>query len=91
VLKNSLDFYSGLLFCTVCCAFLWGAAGYDVGSAAQMAPGYFPLMLGMALVALGVAITARAFGGAGVAAKSSGPWAWRPLLCILLANGLFGV
>ncbi|AOW13312.1 hypothetical protein LPB72_09670 [Hydrogenophaga crassostreae] len=90
-LKNSQDFYSGLLFCIVGGAFAWGATSYDVGTAAQMGPGYFPLMLGLLLVALGVAITVKAFGGLHAQAQVIGPWAWRPLLCILLANVLFGI
>lgn len=90
-LKNSQDFYSGLLFCIVGGAFAWGATSYEVGAAAQMGPGYFPLMLGLLLMALGAAITAKAFGGASAGIQDIGPWAWRPLLCILLANVLFGV
>lgn len=90
-LKNPQDFYSGLLFSIIGGAFAWGATGYEVGSAAQMGPGYFPLMLGLLLVALGVAITAKAFAGSQAQASRIGPWAWRPLVCILLANVLFGV
>ena len=90
-LKNAQDFYAGLLFCVVGGAFAWGATSYDLGRAAEMGPGYFPLMLGILLMALGVAITARAFGRSGAGAQTIGPWAWRPLVCILLANLLFGV
>lgn len=90
-LKNTQDFYAGLLFCAVGGAFAWGATNYDIGSAAEMGPGYFPLVLGMLLVGLGVAITANAFGHPNADARTIGPWAWRPLICIVLANVLFGV
>lgn len=90
-LKNAQDFYAGLLFCVVGGAFAWGATSYDIGRAAEMGPGYFPLLLGILLVALGVAITAKAFGRPGPGAQTIGPWAWRPLVCILLANLVFGV
>lgn len=90
-LKNTQDFYAGLLFSVLGGAFAWGATSYDIGSAAEMGPGYFPLVLGMLLVALGVAITAKAFGQPNADARTIGPWAWRPLICIVLANLLFGV
>lgn len=90
-LKNSQDFYAGLLFCTVGGAFAWGATAYDVGRAAQMGPGYFPLVLGLLLVALGAVIAAKSFAAPGDAAHSMGAWAWRPLVCIVFANLVFGV
>ena len=90
-LKNTQDFYAGLLFGVVGGAFAWGATGYDIGSAAEMGPGYFPLLLGLLLVALGVAITASAFGKQSDGAQTIGPWAWRPLICIVGANLLFGI
>jgi hypothetical protein len=90
-LKNTQDFYAGLLFSVVGGAFAWGATNYDIGSAAEMGPGYFPLVLGMLLVGLGVAITAKALGQPNTDARTIGPWAWRPLICIVLANLLFGV
>ncbi len=90
-LKNTQDFYAGLLFCT------WAAPSRGVRptttsvAAAQMGPGYFPLVLGLLLVGLGVAITANAFGHPNAELRMIGPWAWRPLICIVLANVLFGV
>ena len=86
--KNTQDFFAGLLFGVVGGAFAWGATGYEVGRAAQMGPGYFPLMLGCLLALLGMAIMLRSFNGA---PHAVGPWAWRPLLCIVAANLLFGV
>jgi uncharacterized membrane protein YhhN len=90
-LKNSPDFFSGLVFCAVGGAFAWGATGYEVGSAAQMGPGYFPLMLGVLLVILGAAITVKSLVSTPSHRQKMGAWAWRPLLCIVLANVLFGV
>ena len=39
----------------------WEASGYRLGSAAQMGAGYYPILLGMALVLLGVGILASAW------------------------------
>ena len=90
--KNTQDFLAGLLFGVVGGAFAWGATEYEVGQAAQMGPGYFPLMLGCLLVLLGMAIVLRSFKGPQAStAQGMGPWAWRPLLCIVAANLLFGV
>ncbi len=91
-MASQKDFFSGLLFTTVGGAFAWGARDYEIGSAARMGPGYFPLMLGLLLVLLGIAITIKSFSGPGAGSGDRiGAFAWRPLLLVLLANLLFGV
>ena len=56
-LASQKDFFSGLMFTAVGASFAWGATSYEVGGAARMGPGYFPLMLGIILSILGVIIT----------------------------------
>ena len=56
MIKSQKDFYSGLMFMLVGGAFAWGATSYSVGTGARMGPGYFPLLLGVVLAALGAAI-----------------------------------
>ena len=91
-MASQRDFFSGLMFTTVGGAFAWGAGDYEVGSAARMGPGYFPLMLGLLLALLGIAITIKSFSGpAASSGDRIGAFAWRPLLLVLLANVLFGV
>ena len=91
-MASQKDFFSGLMFTTVGGAFAWGARDYEIGSAARMGPGYFPLMLGLLLVLLGIAITIKSFSGPGASSGDRiGAFAWRPLLLVLLANLLFGV
>lgn len=90
-IKNQKDFFSGLMFIGVGVAFAWGATNYDVGSAAQMGPGYFPLILSVVMVIIGVVLACKAIvveteGGAKI-----GKWAWRPLFCIIAANVVFGI
>ncbi|WP_296511041.1 tripartite tricarboxylate transporter TctB family protein, partial [Rhodoferax sp.] len=56
-IKSQKDFFSGLMFIVVGGAFAIGANGYTIGTGARMGPGYFPLVLGVLLAILGVAIT----------------------------------
>ncbi|SHE29838.1 Tripartite tricarboxylate transporter TctB family protein [Lampropedia hyalina DSM 16112] len=90
---NQKDFVAGLLFTVVGVAFALGARHYPVGTAARMGPGYFPMLLGVLLAVLGVAIALKAVLRRGDAASDGaiGPWAWRPLLMVLSANFAFGV
>jgi hypothetical protein len=89
-LASQRDFSSGLMFVVVGTAFAVGATGYEVGSAARMGPGYFPLMLGVILALLGMAITFKSFAAGGPDGDPLGAIAWRPLICVLGANLAFG-
>ena len=90
-IKSQKDFFSGLMFMGVGVAFAWGATTYNVGEGARMGPGYFPLMLGVLMAVLGVAITFKALVVETVGGDKIGKWAWKPLVFIILANLLFGV
>ncbi len=57
--KNSKDFYTGILFVLFGAAFTWGATKYNMGTAAKMGPGYFPFILGALLIAIGVIVFIR--------------------------------
>lgn len=58
-IKNYKDFYTGILFVLFGIGFAWGAAGYKLGTAAKMGPGYFPLLLGAMLILIGVIVFVR--------------------------------
>lgn len=88
--RSQKDFLSGLMFTAVGIAFAVGATNFDIGGAARMGPGYFPLLLGILLAILGAIITIQSF-GRGVAQEKVGEIAWRPLVFILGANLAFGV
>lgn len=88
--RSQKDFVSGLMFTAVGTAFAVGATNFDIGGAARMGPGYFPLLLGILLAVLGVIVTLQSF-GRGVAEEKIGAIAWRPLVFILAANLAFGV
>ena len=90
-IKSQKDFVSGLMFTAVGAGFAWNAAlSYDIGSASQMGPGYFPLVLGLVLVLLGGFIMFFALVVETPDGGVIGSIAWRPLVCILGANLLFG-
>ena len=90
-IKSQKDFYSGLMFMAVGISFAWGATTYTVGEGARMGPGYFPLMLGLLLAALGAFILFESLVVETVDGDPVGKWAWKPLGFIIAANLLFGV
>ncbi len=90
-IKSQKDFFSGLLFMGVGLAFSVGASGYTVGSSAQMGPGYFPLVLGILLIALGAVITFKSLVVETMDGDKVGSIAWRPLFHIIAANLVLGV
>lgn len=89
-IKSQKDFFSGLLFMGVGLAFVSGATRYEIGSAAQMGPGYFPLVLGSLLAVLGIVLAMTALVVETETGDPVGPWAWRPLFFVLSANLAFG-
>lgn len=90
-LKNQKDFFAGLLFMATGLAFAWSASRHTVGSAASMGPGYFPLLLGALLTLLGGAVVFKALVFETEDRGRIGPWAWRPVGFVVLANLAFGV
>lgn len=90
-IKSQRDFYAGLMFAIVGGAFGIGANSYNVGTGARMGPGYFPLLLGILLAALGVLILINSFRSTAVDGDKVGAFAWRPVGYILGANLVFGI
>ena len=60
-IRNHRDLWAGVMFFVFGAGFALGSLNYQIGSAARMGPGYFPLMLGIILALLGVAIFVGAF------------------------------
>lgn len=88
---NLKDFHAGLLYMILGVAFGWGATNYDIGSAADMGPGYFPLLCACLLFLVGVIVLARSLRVRAADIEPIGKWAFRPLFFITLANMLFGI
>lgn len=93
-IKSQKDFFSGLMFLVVGGIFAIGAQKYNVGNAARMGPGYFPMLLGILLAVLGVAIIFYSMvhnPAHGEEGDKIGKWAWKPVCYVLGANLAFGV
>ena len=90
-IKSQKDFLAGLMFTIVGIGFAWGATNYTIGEGARMGPGYFPLMLGIVLAALGLIVTFTALVVETEDGDKVGAIAWKPLLFIIGANVLFGI
>jgi hypothetical protein len=79
-IRNSKDFYSGVIFIFFGVVAMVVARNYPMGSTLRMGPGYFPTLLGSVLTFLGLAIVARSFWIRGEAIKSLAP---RPIALVL--------
>lgn len=88
-IKSQKDFFAGLMFTVVGGAFAIGATNYTVGTGARMGPGYFPLLLGIVLAALGVLV--MLLGLRAPHTDKVGKWAWKQVVFILGGNLLFGI
>ena len=90
-IKSQKDFFTGLIFMGAGATFAWGAMAYNIGNAARMGPGYFPLLLGSLMVILGAFITFKSIVVETEDGEKIGAWAWKPLFYIIVANLIFGV
>lgn len=79
------------MFIIVGAAFAIGAYSYSMGEGARMGPGYFPRLLGVVLAVLGSVILFKSLTVATADGDKIGSFAWKPLLCIIGANIIFGV
>ena len=68
--------------------FAYQSLTLDIGTAFRMGPGYFPLVLAIVLVALGLIVLVQAMR---VAGEPIGPIAWRGMAFILPAPIFFGL
>lgn len=90
-IKSQKDFFAGLMFMVTGIAFAWGATNYTIGEGARMGPGYFPLLLGVILALIGVAVVFQALVVETEGGDPIGAFAWKPLFFIIAANVIFGI
>ncbi len=83
MIKNLQDFLAGLLFLGLGIGFGWAASRHALGSAADMGPGYVPLLLGLLLGLLGVFILFKAMTFEAVGGGRVRHWGFGPLLRLL--------
>ena len=86
-IRHPKDFFAGLLFAAVGAGAIVISTRYTLGTASHMGPGYFPRMLGMLLVVLGVVLSLRALRLRG---QPFPAWKWRPTIVVLGSVVLFG-
>jgi Tripartite tricarboxylate transporter TctB family len=82
------DFWSGVMFCAFAAIAILAARGYSLGSAGKMGPGYFPLLLGIVLAAMGGILIARSVV---VDDEPIAPFHLLPLVVIAVGVCLFGL
>ncbi len=86
--RNARDLLAGCLFLAFGLAFLLVAQDYQLGSARRMGPGYFPVVLSLILIAIGLATVAR---GLIVAGPPIRDVAGKALALVTAAIVLFGL
>jgi hypothetical protein len=84
-LRNT-DVIGGALTLALAVGVLVESSDYGRGTILRMGPGYFPTVLGLLLLALGAALTARGLQGHGEPITAP---RWRPIAFIAGAVGLF--
>ncbi len=87
-IKSEEDFWTGVMFIGFGILAIMVSREYPMGSARAMGPGYFPTYLGIIIIAIGAALTSRAFW---VKGEGIGGWGWRPLLWLSAAFAAFGL
>jgi|SRR3954452_10433794 len=86
-IRHPRDFIAGLLFVALGVGAIVISSGYTLGTAAHMGPGYFPRMLGILLIVIGLVLSLRALRLRG---ESMPAWKWRPTVIVLGSVVLFG-
>ncbi len=69
-------------------AFAVGSLNYELGTPLRMGPGYFPLLVGVILAALGLAVVVKGLVAGDVIEFGAIPW--RAVIVIVLAVLFFG-
>jgi hypothetical protein len=87
-LRNNKDFWAGLMFMLTGIFAIITARHYRLGSALNMGPGYFPIVLSGIMIIFGVIIMLK---GLSQSEKISGNWSVRALILIPFSVVLFGI
>jgi hypothetical protein len=88
--RGQKDFWSAAMFVVFGVLFIAWSTAYQFGTTQRMGPGYFPTVLGIMLVVLGVLVGLPALKKDAPATKVEGI-GWRGLLVILGAVGLYAI
>jgi putative tricarboxylic transport membrane protein len=86
--RDKTEFFSGLALIGFGLAALLIARTYKMGTAFRMGPAYFPVVLALLLIAIGVIVAGLALRSTKV---TSPKLAWRPMFVVTAAVVLFGL
>jgi len=86
-IRNPKDFWTGVVFIAFGIAFLVIAQDYPPGSARRMGPAYFPTILSVVLILIGVAAAVRSFIVQGAPITR---FALKPMALIAIGTVAFG-
>jgi hypothetical protein len=89
-IKSQRDFWSGLMFVAIGLGFAWGATSYSFGNSARPGPGFFPFGLGILMALLGALVLFNALVVETEDGEPIGPWAFKPLIIVMVSVALFG-
>lgn len=87
-IKGGQDLATALLFAAVGALGLWVGRDYPMGSPVRLGTGVFPYILCWCLIGTGAIIALKAILRGGITLT---PWAWRPVLMIVLATSSFAL
>ena len=87
-IRISTDVATGAFFCILGAGTIYIGAGYPMGSLARMGPGYFPLLLSLGLIGIGLILLGRS-----LVTESAviGEIVLRPLLVVVGSTLAFGL
>ncbi|MFH0997200.1 MAG: tripartite tricarboxylate transporter TctB family protein [Pseudomonadota bacterium] len=88
IARNAKDFWTGLIYIFVGSAALIISRDYDMGTAVKMGPAYFPTILSVLLMVIGIISVLRSFLKSG---SPIGVIAWKGLVLIVASTLLFGM
>jgi hypothetical protein len=85
-LRSQEDFWAGVMFVACGIAAIVIARDYPMGSAMRMGPGYFPTLIGGALILLGALVSLFSFRHDG---QGIGRFPWRAIVMMSVAFAAF--
>jgi len=88
IARNGKDFWAGVIYIVIGSAALIISRDYGMGAAVKMGPAYFPTMLGVLLMIIGIISVVRSFLKSG---SPIGAVAWKGLVLIVASTLLFGM
>jgi len=87
-IRHPKDFWSGVVFTSLGVFAVVAGSKYTLGTAARMGPGYFPRILGILMIVLGLILALR---GVRLQGTPIPRWHWRPTVLVLGSVVVFGL